>query len=245
MELSQEELERYDRQLMLFGKEGQLKLKKTTICIVGIGGLGSPAAIYTAAAGFGKIILIDKEKVELSNLNRQILHWTPDIGRKKVESAIEKLRKLNPDIELEAIDEELNEDNIYEIVKKCDIVLDCLDNWETRMLLNKACVDLRKPLIHAGINGFNGQLMVVIPGKTPCLYCVFGSIKTPPEKFPVIGVVPGVMAMLQVLEAIKLATGHGEPFLNKLLIFEGSETRFSEIPVERRKDCPICGYLRD
>ncbi|MHA1617404.1 MAG: HesA/MoeB/ThiF family protein [Candidatus Njordarchaeales archaeon] len=243
MKLSREELERYDRQILLFGEDGQIKLKKSTICIIGVGGLGSLAAIYAVAAGFGKVIIVDKERVELSNLNRQILHWTTDIGKEKVESAVEKLKKLNPNVEIRAINTEITEENVDEIIKDADIVLDCLDNWETRHLLNRVCVRQKKPLIHAGIYGLDGQLMVVIPGKTPCLYCVFGGIKEKREKFPVVGVTPAIMASLQVLEAIKLVTGYGEPFLNKLLIFEGYHTSFSEIPIERRKDCPVCGGI--
>jgi len=243
MSLSPEELKRYDRQIMLFGKEGQLKLKKTTICIIGVGGLGSPAAIYATAAGFGRVILVDKERVELSNLNRQILHWTSDIGEEKVVSALKKLTKLNPNVSIEVINEEIREDNVHEIIKEADIVLDCLDNWRTRLIVNKACVEERKILIHAGIRGLDGQLMVIVPGKTPCLSCVFGEIREEEGKFPVVGPTPAIMASLQVLEAIKLATGYGKPLLNKLLIFEGHHTSFSEIPIERRKNCPICGHF--
>jgi len=228
---------------MIFGVEGQLKLKNAKVLVVGVGGLGSPAAIYLAAAGVGNLILIDFENVELSNLNRQVLHWTRDIGRPKVQSAVEKLRELNPEVNVEGIMGKADEDLLRRLVPRVDVVIDALDNWGTRFLLNKVCVEFRKPLIHAGVQGLYGQLIVIVPGKTPCLQCLIP--KQPPEvkPFPVLGTTPAIMAMLQVTEAIKLITNYGEQSLGKLIIYDGYRMSFNELRVSRRSDCPICSKL--
>ncbi len=242
--LTPEEIERYDRQIRIFGVEGQLKLKRAKVLIVGVGGLGSPAAIYLAAAGVGEIILVDSERVELSNLNRQILHWTRDIGKLKVESAAEKLRELNPNVKTMIIAEHAGEELLDKLVSEADIVIDGLDNWKSRLALNKACVKHGKPLIHAAIHGMYGQLLVVVPGETPCLNCLI--IKEPPEvkPFPVLGTTPGLLAMLQVTEAIKLLTGYGRPPLGKLIVYDGYTMKFEEIPVSRNPQCPTCSIIR-
>jgi len=242
--LSPLELERYDRQIRLIGVEGQLKLKRSKVLVVGIGGLGSPIALYLAAAGFGNIYLVDSEDVELSNLNRQILHWTEDIGRPKALSASWKLRRFNPEVSVEAIKCRAEEDILRRFIARVDLVMDGLDNWKTRLLVNKVCVELGKPFIHAGIYGLYGQLLVVVPGKTPCLHCLIP--KPPPEirPFPVIGTTPGVMAMLQVTEAIKLITGYGIPALGRLIVYDGYSMTFNELKVARKGDCPVCGSIR-
>ena len=244
MKLEKHELERYDRQIRIFGVEGQVKLKNTRVLVAGVGGLGSASALYLVAAGFGEVILVDKEKVELSNLNRQILHWTEDVGRHKVESAVEKLKRLNPHVKVKGLPESLNKENVFNLVSQVDLVVDGLDNWETRFLLNEACVKLNKPFIHAGVYGMCGQLMVVIPGKTPCLRCV---VSTPPPEtkpLPVLGVTPGLLAMLQVMEAIKIVTGCGEPLIGKMLVFNGEDSSFYQVEVGRRKNCPVCGVKK-
>jgi len=242
-ELSLEEVERYDRQIRLIGLEGQAKLKRTTVLVVGVGGLGSPASIYLAAMGVGKLVIVDHEVVELSNLNRQILHWSTDLGRPKVISAEEKLKRLNPHVEVEVHQSKLDEDLARDLVGRADVVVDALDNWETRYLLNRVCVKLKKPLIHAGVRGMYGQLLLVLPGKGPCLECVFPRPRKEEGVFPVVGPIPGILAMLQTIEVFKLVTGYGEPSVGKLLIFDGYTTSLHEVRVRRRLECPVCGAL--
>ncbi len=241
--LSDKEKVRYSRQIMIFGEEGQKKLKSSRVAVIGVGGLGSASSTYLAAAGVGKLVLVDKDVVELDNLNRQVLHWTRDIGRLKVESAAEKLRELNPEIEVEGIAMEVNEDTIYDIIKEVDVVVDGLDNWSTRVVVNKACVKLRKPFVHAGVHGLYGQLTVIIPYESPCLQCIVPLIGTKPKSgtFPVLGTTPAILATIQAQEVIKLITGYGRPLIGKLLIFDGTTTTFTTIEVRRREECPVCG----
>ena len=238
--LSSSEFERYNRQILLFGEEAQKKLKQAKVAIIGIGGLGTASSLYLAAAGVGKLILVDSEKVELSNLNRQILYTTKDVGKYKAELAAKRLQELNPEISIEPIIEKISEDNAGDIIKNVDLVIDGLDNWKTRFIINKECVKQRKPFIHAGIHGMHGQLLDVIPGKGPCLACV---VPTPlPEKrpFPVLGTTAGVLGLLQATEAIKILTGYGKPAIGKLIIYDGYEMKFYEIKVRRRVDCSVC-----
>ncbi|MEM0469455.1 MAG: HesA/MoeB/ThiF family protein [Desulfurococcaceae archaeon] len=243
MALSSEELERYDRQIRLFGVEGQEKLKKSRVLVVGVGGLGSPAALYLVATGIGEVILVDSERVELSNLNRQVLYWTRDIGKFKVESASEKLRELNPNVRIRGYSRRADEELLDQLVHEADLVIDGLDNWKTRFMLNRICVKHRKPLIHAGVYGVYGQLLVVVPGITPCLQCVM--VKEPPERgpLPVLGTTPGLLAMIQVTEAIKILTGYGEPALNRLIVYNGYTMEFREVTISRNPNCPVCGGL--
>jgi len=172
--LTKLELERYDRQIRMpnIGINGQEKLKSSKIVIAGMGGLGCASATYLAAAGIGELVLIDKEKIELSNLNRQILYWTKDVGKYKVNSAKEKLIKLNPEIKILAIKEEINEDNIKELINGANVVIDGQDNFKTRFIINKACVELKIPFIYAAVQGLEGRLMTIIPGEGPCLRCL-------------------------------------------------------------------------
>lgn len=235
---------RYERQIPVIGREGQEKLKRSTVLIAGAGGLGSASALYLAAAGVGRLIIVDPQDVELSNLNRQVLHWTSDIGRAKVESAREKLRRLNPNVEVEVYREELTEELARRLVSRADIVIDALDNWEARFLLNRVCVELGKPFIHAGVEGFYGQMLVVVPGKGPCLQCLLP--RQPPSRsgVPVLATTPGVLGLLQATEAIKLLTGVGEPAIGRLIIYDGYSMTFSEVRVRRRPDCPVCSRIR-
>jgi len=239
--LTPKEKERYSRQILLFGEKPQIKLKKSTVAVVGVGGLGSFNSLYLAAAGVGRIVLVDKEKVELSNLNRQVLYWTRDIGEVKVEKAAEKLRELNPEIEVEPMAVEVNEETIREVVKRADIVLDGLDNWKTRLIVNKVCVEENKPFIHAGVKGLSGQILVVIPHKTPCLQCILPPKIREEKTPPVIATTVGLIAALQAQEAIKILTGLGEPLKNKILLFNGYTNTFTTVEVNRRKDCQVCG----
>ncbi|MEM0093872.1 MAG: HesA/MoeB/ThiF family protein [Thermofilum sp.] len=245
VDLTPEEVERYDRQLRVWGLEAQKKLKSSTVLVVGVGGLGSPAAMYLAAAGVGRIILVDSEKVELSNLNRQVLHWTPDIGREKVSSAASKLSELNPHVKVVQVFGKLETlERAEQLVAEADVVVDCLDNWKTRFLLNEACVKLGKPLVHAAVRGLYGQLMVVKPGESACLRCLLP--EDPPEEktFPVAGPTPGVLGTLEALEAVKLITGYGQPLAGKLLIFDGVQGSFDVINVKKRENCPVCGHVK-
>ena len=241
-QLSKEESERYNRQMMIqgWGEEGQLKLKKAKVVIAGAGGLGNPAAIYLAAAGVGRILNIDNDQYELSNLNRQILGWQKDIGRPKVEAAEEKLRALNPDIEVEAVNTEITAENVCDLIRDSDVVVDALDNWKTRFDLNSGCVECRIPLVHAGIHGLSGQITTIVPGEGPCLRCIIP--KAPPEirPFPVLGATPGLFAMLQVMEVIKLILGLGKPLVGRLFLFSGEDMSSSIVQVSRNPDCPIC-----
>jgi len=242
IKLSRRELERYDRQIRIegFGVEGQQRLKKSKVIIAGMGGLGCPAAIYLVAAGVGKLIIIDKEKVELSNLNRQILHWDHDIGKYKVDSAIEKLSQLNPDIQIEGLKTEITEQNVHSLIKEADVVVDGMDNFKTRFLLNEACIRLGKPFVHAAVYGLTGELMTIIPGKGPCYQCYLST--EPPEikPFPVLGATPGVLACLEAMEVIKLITGLGKPLVGKLLLFDGYKMSFQVLKIKKSEKCPVC-----
>lgn len=242
--LSNEEMVRYDRQIRVFGVEGQEKLKRSSVLVVGVGGLGSAVLYYLAAAGVGRIIIVDPEAVELSNLNRQIIHFTSDIGRDKVVSAREKLKALNPNVEIISIKKRFDEKLGEELVPQVDVVVDALDNWDTRVILNRICVKYRKPLVHAGVRESYGQLLVVIPGKGPCLQCVFPSKIREEKPFPILGPVPGVLGALEALEAIKIITGYGEPAVGKLILFDGKNNVFSEIKVKRNPKCPVCSHIR-
>ena len=243
--LTTDELERYDRQIIIkgFGKEGQEKLKQAKVIIAGGGGLGSPSSIYLAAAGVGTIRIVDHGSVELSNLNRQVLHWNEDIGRRKVVSAVEKLKKLNPEIEIEAIEETITEANVFRLVAGFDLVIDAMDNLPTRYLLNKAAVDRNIPFFHGAVYGFEGRAMTIIPGKTACLECVYHGTTIPEEKFPVIGVAPAIIGCIQAAEVIKYIVGIGELLTNRLLIYDGLNLKFTELKVKKDPNCKHCGHL--
>jgi len=238
-------LERYDRQIMIegFGEEGQEKLKKARVFIAGAGGLGSPAAIYLAAAGVGSLRIVDRDKVELSNLNRQILHWEKDIGRTKTESAREKLERLNHDVQIEGIEETISKENVSELIDDCDLIVDALDNFPTRYLLNKTALERNIPLLHGGVYGFEGRAMTIIPGKTACFRCLYPK-PPPPSKFPVIGVAPAVIGCIQATEAIKYIIGIGELLSNRLLVYEGLSLMFTEMKLKKNPNCEDCGQIQ-
>jgi molybdopterin/thiamine biosynthesis adenylyltransferase len=240
-----EELERYDRQIIIdgFGKDGQEKLKKARVVVAGCGGLGSPAAIYLAAAGVGTIRIIDHDKVSLSNLNRQILHWERDINRNKVESAAEKLRQLNKHVNVEPVSETINKDNISRLVDGFDAIVDAMDNLPTRYLLNKAAIDNNVPFFHGAVYGLEGRVMTIIPGETACLKCVYRGI-LPQEKFPVIGTTPGIVACIQATEVIKYLVGIGTLLTNRLLVYDGINLKFTELTVKRNPDCEHCSNIK-
>ena len=240
--LTEDEFTRYDRQIMIpgWGERGQKKLKAATVVVAGSGGLGSPSSLYLAAAGVGNLIIVDKDVFELSNLNRQILGWEKDIGRPKAETAAEKLRALNPDIQITPRVMEISQDNIVQLLQNVELVVDAMDNWSTRFLLNKTCVDLDIPFIHAGVFGLYGQIMTVVPHKGPCLRCLLPETPKNIGKFPVLGATPGLFAMMQVMEAVKILVGIGEPLTGKMLLFDGRNMTATRINISRRPDCPVC-----
>jgi len=240
--LTSAEQERYDRQIMIgeIGPEGQEKLKTSRVVLAGAGGLGSPIAIYLVAAGIGMIRMIDHDQVALSNLNRQILHWEEDIGRKKVDSARPKLKKLNSTVNIETVSETITENNVSQLVQGCDVIVDAMDNLPTRYVLNRCAVERKMPFFHGAVHGFEGRAMTILPGETACLRCMYrGPI--PQEKFPVIGVAPAVIGCIQATEVVKYFVGVGSLLTNRLLLYDGLKMVFKEFSVEKNPDCDHCG----
>ena len=241
--LTEAEKIRYNRQIILpgWGEEGQAKLKQATVFIAGAGGLGSPVAIYLAAAGVGCLRICDCGEPELSNLNRQILHTDADIGKKKVQSAKETLAKINPHVEIVSLPEKIEHENIAQLIADAQILIDCLDNFATRYILNELAVKAGLPFIHAGVYGMSGQLTFIHTPETPCLQCMFPQAP-PAETFPVVGATPGIIGSLEALEALKYLIGKEESCLkHKLLIFEGDIGTFTAIRIEKNPACPVCG----
>lgn len=239
--LTENELKRYERQIRIFGGEGQERLKNAKVFIAGAGGLGSSISIYLAAAGIGRIRIVDHEKIELSNLNRQILHWDKDIGKKKAASAEEKLKKINPYVRVEAIAETIEENNVLALVDDFDLIVDAMDNFHTRYILNRAAIAKNIPLFHGAINGLYGQATTIIPGKTACLKCIFPE-PPPSMTFPVIGATCGVIGCIQVNEVIKYIVKMGSSLENRLLLWDGLNTKIDEIEIERTPSCEDCGW---
>lgn len=234
-----ERSERYDRQIPLLGEDGQERIRDASVFIAGAGGLGSPSAIYLAAAGIGRIAIADFDTVDPSNLNRQILHWDDDVARMKADSAREKLEKINPDVEIDVIPEKIDEDNVFELVGGSDLIVDAMDNFRARYLLNKAAIARNIPLFHGAVHGFVGQVTTVIPGETACLRCIFPD--DPSEGvFPIIGATCGVVASIQVTEVLKYISCTGTLAANRLLFWNGADTTMSEIRVERDPECVDC-----
>jgi adenylyltransferase/sulfurtransferase len=241
--LSERERERYKRQMLLFGDAGQERLKKAHIFIAGAGGLGSPVALYLAVAGIGTLTVMDKDVVDQSNLNRQILHYDRDIGRKKTASAEEKLEAANPDITVKVIDGTIDGSNVFRFVGDADGIVDAMDNYPTRYILNDVAIKKGIPLFHGGIRGFYGQATTIIPHKTACLRCIFPHAP-PQEVFPVVGVTPGLIAMVQVTEVLKYLLGSGELLTNRLFIWDGMQAHADEIALERNPHCAACGDMK-
>ena len=244
MELSQEELLRYNRQIMIpdIGEEGQKKLKKAKVFVAGIGGLGSISSYYLTAAGIGNLKIVDKDKVDFSNLNRQIIHWTQDIGAWKTDSGVRKLNSLNPNCSIEAVRAEITGQNCTGLIGDCAIIVDAMDNMKTRRILNAASVRMGIPYIYGGVHQLDGLASTFIPGKTPCLECVFPdgreeSSQTPPG---ILGAVPGVIACIQAIEAIKIIVGLEGLLTGRLLCFCGTDMSFREFKIKRDPECPVC-----
>jgi molybdopterin/thiamine biosynthesis adenylyltransferase len=242
--LTENEAIRYSRQMLIpgWGEEGQARLKGARVFVAGAGGLGSPVAIYLAVAGVGEIHVCDADAVELSNLNRQILHPDDRIGRPKAASAGETLRGLNPAVRIVTHADRLDGHSVERIVGQPDLVVDCLDNYETRYLLNDYCLEWGIPFLHGAVESLLGQLTFLRPPETPCLRCIFP--EAPPKRiFPVLGATPGVIGAMQAMEALKYLTGVGETLQGTLLIFDGEDMTFAPIHVQRRATCPACGHL--
>ena len=243
-----EQIKRYSRQIILphVGGKGQEKLLKAKVLIIGAGGLGSPASFYLAAAGVGMIGIVDSDEVEISNLQRQILHSTSDIGKPKTSSAKATLTDLNPDVEIIAHEVRITSENILPIIKDYDIVVDGSDNFPTRYLMNDACVMSGKPLSHGGIFRFDGQAITIVPGEGPCYRCLF-SEPPPPGLVPscqeagILGAVAGVIGVIQANEVLKFILGAGELLVGKLLVFNALESSFRQVSVPKDKNCPVCG----
>ena len=246
--LSHDELIRYSRHLILpeIGLAGQERLKAARVLLVGAGGLGSPAALYLAAAGIGTIGLIDFDVVDPSNLQRQVVHGTASVGTSKLESARARLADLNPNVQVETIEARLTAANALEHLRGWDVVLDGSDNFPTRYLVNDACVLLGMPTVYGAVLRFEGQASVFDARRGPCYRCLYRE-PPPPELVPscaeggVVGVVPGVIGSLQALEAIKLVTGAGNPLIGRLLLFDGMKLQFREIALAKDPDCVVCG----
>lgn len=243
MALSKEELERYSRQILIngFGEEAQEKLKNSSVAVVGLGGLGSISSLYLVAAGIGKLILVDKEKYQLSDLNRQILCTEKDLKRKKVLVAKEKLSSLNRNVKIKCLDIELTRDTVNEL-GRVDVVVDATDNWETRFLLNEYCVSKNIPFVHAGVSEFHGHLITIIPRKSACLRCIFPRDLKSFERVAVIGATPCFFASLQVIEVIKLLTNIGKPLSDKILFMDAKTMEIEFIKVKRDPNCEICSH---
>ena len=242
--LTPEEIERYERQILIegFGEERQEKLKQAKVFVAGAGGLGSPVSIYLIAAGVGTVRIVDHDRVELSNLNRQVLHWDEDVGKTKIDSASDKLKRLNQNVKIEAIEETITEANVSKLVAGFDLIVDAMDNLPTRYILNKAAIENNLPFFHGAVYGFEGRATTIIPGETACLKCLYHGV-LPGQKFPVIGVTPAVIACIQATEVIKYIVGIGELLTNRLLIFDGLDMKFTELKVRKDPDCEDCGHL--
>jgi len=245
--LTSEQRERYSRHLLVpeIGLEGQLKLLDAKVLLLGAGGLGSPTALYLAAAGVGTIGIVDDDVVDLSNLQRQVAHSEARIGMPKVDSAEQAIHEINSDVDVVKHQTRLDASNIMEIIEGYDVIVDGVDNFPTRYLLNDATVRLRIPVVSASILGFDGQLSVFAPYDGPCYRCLY---PTPPpaELAPscgangVLGALPGIMGVLQAIEVVKLVTGSGDPLIGRLLLYEALGTTFTDLKVRRDPDCPIC-----
>ncbi|MEI6448009.1 MAG: molybdopterin-synthase adenylyltransferase MoeB [Actinomycetes bacterium] len=250
--LTEEQRDRYSRHLLLseVGVEGQLKLLNAKVLLLGAGGLGSPTALYLAAAGVGTIGVLDNDVVDRSNLQRQVIHTEDRIGTPKVESAATAIAALNPDVKVVQHPVRLNAENIMEIIPDYDIVVDGVDNFPTRYLLNDASVRLKIPVVSASILGFEGQLSVFAPYDGPCYRCLF-PVPPPAELAPscgangVLGVLPGTMGLLQATEVVKLILGQGEPLIGRLLLYDALATSFTTLKISRDPDCPICSREPD
>ena len=248
MSFTDEQVKRYSRHIILpeVGGKGQKKMLQSKMLIIGAGGLGAPAAFYLAAAGVGTLGIIDGDVVDLSNLQRQIIHYTPDIGKPKVISAKEKITAINPDVEVITYHDLLTSKNALDIFKEYDVIIYGTDNFSAKFLANDAAVFTGKPLVHGGILRFVGQVYSIVPHKSACYRCIFNS--PPPagliptcQEAGVVGVLAGVIGTIQATEALKLILGIGTPLTNRLMTFDAQKMDFREIKLKRNPNCPVCG----
>ena len=246
--LTQQELQRYSRHLNLpeVGVRGQEKLKSSRVLVVGAGGLGCPAILYLAAAGVGKLGILDYDVVDVTNLQRQVIYNNDDVGSRKAELASRKARAMNPHIQVHTYLEELSANNIESIFAEYDVIIDATDNFSTRYLINDACVMQRKTLIYGAIHRFEGQISVFIPGKTPCYRCIFpeqpvDSMVPNCAEAGVLGVLPGIVGSIQASECIKILLSIGAPLTEKLMLFDALEMTLRPVKIKRRSQCPVCG----
>ncbi len=246
--LSKEEIERYSRHLLIpdIAVRGQQKLKKAGVLIIGAGGLGSPAALYLAAAGIGRIGMVDFDTIEYSNLQRQIIHGTDDVGRSKLESAKKSIHRINPLVDVALHETKLSSENAFDVLTPYDVIIDGTDNLPTRYLINDACVLLDKPYVYGSIFRFEGQVSVFRAKRGPCYRCLYPE-PPPPGLVPscaeggVLGVLPGVIGVIQATEAVKLILGIGDPLIGRLLLYDALKMSFRELKLPPDPDCPICG----
>jgi len=249
MILNENQIERYSRQIVLkeVGGKGQEKLLNSKVSLVGLGGLGTPVALYLASAGIGTLRIIDFDFVDLSNLQRQVLHFTPDINKLKTESAYSKLHDLNPDINIELVNEQLNPSNAEELLKGSDYIIDGSDNVQTKMLINDLCIKLGIPFTIAGVLRFHGQILTVIPQeKTTCYRCIFGDVESAPSSMScsqagVMGYLPGIFGCLEANESIKYLLNLGNLIVNRMLFIDLLEYHFDFIEISRNENCLACG----
>jgi adenylyltransferase/sulfurtransferase len=247
-ELSNEEIKRYSRHLIMpeMGMEGQRRLKASSVLCIGAGGLGSPAAMYLAAAGIGRLGIVDFDVVDYSNLQRQVIHGTPDVGRPKLDSARDRINALNPHVEVETYGEALSSANALRLFEGYDVILDGTDNFPTRYLVNDACVLTGKPNAYGSIFRFEGQASVFATRGGPCYRCLYPE-PPPPGLVPscaeggVLGVLPGIIGVIQATEAVKVLLGIGEPLIGRFLIYDALKMRFRELKLRRDPECPVCG----
>jgi adenylyltransferase/sulfurtransferase len=246
--LSQQEVARYSRHLIMpeVGMEGQKRLKASSVLLIGAGGLGSPLGLYLAAAGIGRIGLVDFDLVDFSNLQRQVLHGTPDVGRSKLQSAKDRLAAINPEVRVDCYETRLTSANALDISKPYDIIIDGTDNFPTRYLVNDVCVLLKKPNVYGSIFRFDGQASVFWPPHGPCYRCLYPE-PPPPGEVPscaeggVLGILPGLIGCIQATEAVKLILGKGEPLIGRLVLYDALAMTFREFKVRRNPKCPMCG----
>jgi adenylyltransferase/sulfurtransferase len=246
--LSPQEIARYSRHLIMpeVALEGQKRLKAASVLLIGAGGLGSPLGLYLAAAGIGRIGLVDFDVVDFSNLQRQVLHGTPDVGRPKLQSARDRLHAINPEVQLDLYETRLSTENAFKILGPYDIIIDGTDNFPTRYLVNDACVLLKKPNVYGSIFRFDGQASVFFPPHGPCYRCLYPE-PPPPGEVPscaeggVLGILPGLIGCLQATEAVKLILGEGTPLIGRLVLYDALQMSFQEFKVRRNPKCPVCG----
>ncbi|MES1262027.1 MAG: molybdopterin-synthase adenylyltransferase MoeB [Acidobacteriota bacterium] len=249
--LSKEEILRYSRHLMMpeVGMDGQLKLKQASVLLIGAGGLGAPLGLYLAAAGIGRIGMVDFDVVDFTNLQRQVIHGTKDVGRPKLDSAFDSMHDINPFVQLDRHEVPITSENAFAILKDYDIVVDGTDNFPTRYLINDACVLMKKPNVYGSIFRFEGQATIFATEGGPCYRCLYPE-PPPPGLVPscaeggVLGILPGIIGLVQATETVKLILGIGEPLIGRLMLYDALGMRFRELKLRRNPDCPVCGDHR-